>query len=63
VTTDNKNTRWKTLLDREFEKITTDIMLIGHSPGGAMLLKYLSEEKTEMDYLNQLTTYCYDDAH
>ena len=38
--------RWKTLLEREFRKIKTDIILIGHSLGGSMLLKYLSEEKT-----------------
>ena len=36
---------WKSLFSREFNKIEKPIILIGHSLGGSVLLKYLSEEK------------------
>ena len=39
---------WKRMFDEEFEKITEPVILIGHSLGGSMLLKYLSEEITRI---------------
>ncbi|MEQ6119407.1 alpha/beta hydrolase [Reichenbachiella sp. MALMAid0571] len=37
--------KWKKLLSKEFENLDQPVMLIGHSLGGSMLLKYISEEK------------------
>lgn len=39
---------WKRMLDSEFSSLDGEIILIGHSLGGSMLLKYLSEEQTEL---------------
>jgi predicted alpha/beta hydrolase family esterase len=36
--------KWKILFSREFNKIEEPIILVGHSLGSSMLLKYLSEE-------------------
>lgn len=37
---------WKSLFSQEFNKIEKPLILIGHSLGGSMLLKYLSKEKS-----------------
>lgn len=39
---------WKTMLDYEFSKLHEPIILAGHSLGGSVLLKYLSEETTNL---------------
>jgi predicted alpha/beta hydrolase family esterase len=39
---------WKTLLDQEFNKLREPVILAGHSLGGSVLLKYLSEEKSTL---------------
>jgi predicted alpha/beta hydrolase family esterase len=39
---------WKNLFAKEFKKLDHPIILIGHSLGGSMLLKFLSEEKTNV---------------
>src|SRR5204863_10045159 len=36
---------WKAMFDKELGKIEGKIILIGHSVGGFLLLKYLSEKK------------------
>ncbi len=36
---------WKKLFEKEFKSIDQPAILIGHSLGGSMLLKYLSQEK------------------
>ena len=36
---------WKKLFTKEFKKIGQSVILVGHSLGGSMLLKYLSEER------------------
>lgn len=38
---------WKTELDKEFSALDDDPILIGHSFGGSVLLKYLSEEVSQ----------------
>ncbi|MFB4166929.1 alpha/beta hydrolase [Virgibacillus sp. JSM 102003] len=37
-------TRWKERLSKEFASLEGEVILIGHSLGGSVLLKYLSEE-------------------
>lgn len=39
---------WKKLLDRELIKFDEPVILIGHSLGASILLKYLSEEKCNL---------------
>lgn len=39
---------WKKLFSAEFKKIKQPIILVGHSLGGSMLLKYLSEERPQI---------------
>jgi predicted alpha/beta hydrolase family esterase len=39
---------WKALFQAQFETLTDPVMLIGHSLGGSMLLKYLSEERPKI---------------
>jgi uncharacterized protein len=39
-----KYTLWKAQLEKEFASLDGEIILIGHSLGGSVLLKYLSEE-------------------
>jgi predicted alpha/beta hydrolase family esterase len=39
-----KYTLWKAQLEKEFASLNGDMILIGHSLGGSVLLKYLSEE-------------------
>lgn len=36
---------WKTMLDAEMQHTQQALILVGHSLGGSMLVKYLSEEK------------------
>lgn len=36
--------QWKSVLDESFASLNDDVILIGHSLGGSVLLKYLSEE-------------------
>jgi len=36
---------WETMLDRELCRLSEDVFLIGHSLGGSVLAKYLSEKK------------------
>lgn len=36
--------QWKTLLAKELASLHGDVILVGHSLGGSVLLKYLSEE-------------------
>ncbi|GAB3900382.1 alpha/beta fold hydrolase [Larkinella knui] len=38
---------WKLQLQSQLASITSDVILVGHSLGGSVLLKFLSEEKTE----------------
>ncbi|WP_088831969.1 DinB family protein [Paenibacillus tyrfis] len=38
---------WKAMFDKEFPNLVGEVILIGHSLGGSMLLKYLSEVKIE----------------
>ena len=38
---------WKRIISKEFTWLEGDVILIGHSLGGSVLLKYLSEEKIE----------------
>ena len=40
--------RWKQELDKQFSKINSVPILIGHSLGGSVLLKYLSEQRHEI---------------
>lgn len=40
--------RWKTLLDAEFAALHNGSILIGHSLGGSVLLKYLAEVKPQL---------------
>ena len=40
---------WKKLFSTEFKKIKQPIILIGHSLGSSMLLKYLSEERPKIE--------------
>lgn len=37
--------RWKEQIEQELARIDGEIVLVGHSLGGSVLLKYLSEEK------------------
>lgn len=39
---------WKKLFSTEFKRIKQPVILVGHSLGGSMLLKYLSEEKPKI---------------
>ncbi|WP_100013138.1 alpha/beta hydrolase [Lentibacillus sediminis] len=39
-----KYTLWKAQLEKEFASLNGEMLLIGHSLGGSVLLKYLSEE-------------------
>jgi predicted alpha/beta hydrolase family esterase len=39
---------WYSLFRTEFKKINEPIILVGHSLGASMLLKYLSEEKPKI---------------
>lgn len=39
---------WKTMLDKEFARLQGESILIGHSLGGSMLLKYLSETESNL---------------
>jgi predicted alpha/beta hydrolase family esterase len=36
--------KWKTKLEKEMASLNGEIILVGHSVGGSVLLKYLSEE-------------------
>jgi len=48
---DTENPRyhsWKAKLENEFAQLGKDVILIGHSLGGTVLLKYLSEEKQDV---------------
>jgi uncharacterized protein len=36
--------QWKVLLAKELDKLDDGVILVGHSLGGSVLLKYLSEE-------------------
>jgi uncharacterized protein len=38
---------WKMKLEKEFARADNDVVLIGHSLGGSVLLKYLSEEEVD----------------
>lgn len=38
---------WENMLDKAFPKLTNGSILIGHSLGGSMLLKYLSENHVD----------------
>lgn len=38
---------WKQQLDQEFEVLDDEIILVGHSLGGSVLVKYLSEQAPE----------------
>jgi uncharacterized protein len=40
---------WKAMLNQKLANLSGKILLIGHSLGGSMLLKYLSEEKTSIE--------------
>lgn len=40
---------WQRLFSQEFNKLHKPKILVGHSLGGSMLLKYLSEEKPNVD--------------
>ncbi len=42
------NQMWKGMFNREFPKLTNPVFLIGHSLGGSILLKYLSEETCKL---------------
>lgn len=37
---------WKSQLEKELTRLSGEVILIGHSLGGSVLLKYLSEEKS-----------------
>lgn len=39
---------WKTVFDEEFSALYGKIILIGHSLGGSLLLKYLSENESDI---------------
>ena len=39
---------WKLVIEKHFNKINGSIILIGHSLGGSVLLKFLSEEKIKI---------------
>jgi uncharacterized protein len=40
---------WRTMFDDALRKISKPLILIGHSLGGSMLLKYLSKEQPDTD--------------
>ncbi|PYZ96656.1 hypothetical protein CR205_13225 [Alteribacter lacisalsi] len=40
--------RWKDQLENEWNKLNGDVILVGHSLGGTVLLKYLSEESPNL---------------
>ncbi|MEO5909237.1 MAG: alpha/beta hydrolase [Pelobium sp.] len=39
---------WKKLFSKEFKRMKQPLILVGHSLGGTMLIKYLSEEKPKV---------------
>jgi len=41
--------RWKTAFDKELDKIEGKVILVGHSVGSFLLLKYLFETKIDKD--------------
>jgi len=41
--------RWKVKIDKELEKIEGSVILMGHSIGSFLLLRYLSEKKIDKD--------------
>ncbi|WP_308993448.1 alpha/beta hydrolase [Mariniflexile litorale] len=45
--------KWKNLLAKEFKNLNEPVILIGHSLGGSVLLKYISEEKPDI-YISSL---------
>jgi hypothetical protein len=42
---------WKKMFDVELKKTKEPLIIIGHSLGGSMILKYLSEEKIKVNIL------------
>ncbi len=42
---------WKVKFDQELKKIESKVILMGHSVGGYLLLKYLSKEKIDKNIL------------
>lgn len=40
---------WETMLDQELAQKNHPVMLIGHSLGGSMLLKYISEKESDFN--------------
>lgn len=45
---------WEVMLQKEFSKFGEEIILIGHSLGGSMLLKYLSENESDVKIVGLL---------
>ncbi|QTM98255.1 serine hydrolase family protein [Sediminibacillus dalangtanensis] len=41
---------WKNQLEKELHKLTGDVILIGHSLGGSVLLKYLTEHSCHLHF-------------
>ncbi|SES12142.1 alpha/beta hydrolase [Salipaludibacillus aurantiacus] len=41
---------WKKQLEKELDKLNGDVILVGHSLGGSVLLKYLSEESSNLTF-------------
>ena len=39
---------WKSMFNHKLANLTGEVILIGHSLGGSMLLKYISEEETNL---------------
>ncbi len=42
---------WKEELDRDFSHLAGDVILIGHSLGGSVLIKYISENKVNFNII------------
>src|SRR5437763_795534 len=42
---------WRDQIEKELVKMKEDSILVGHSLGGSVLLKYLSEEKCDRNFL------------
>ncbi|MET3697042.1 hypothetical protein SAMN05877753_101379 [Bacillus oleivorans] len=45
-----KYVRWKDQLEKELNMLNGEVILIGHSLGGSVLLKYLSEESYNLTF-------------
>lgn len=48
---DPKYDEWKEQIEKELDQLSSKVILVGHSLGGSVLLKYLSEESFKVQVL------------